>query len=114
MVNPTNELPVIDNGDRDVVFMVWDLDQQYLAMIKAYYPDGIEEPFNYAPAGNGAAPVHGVPREEGTIGRAAGAAGDLHARHRPGHRAAGAEPGHSRRARPPAWPTRCRPSGPAT
>jgi sugar lactone lactonase YvrE len=53
MVNAANDLPVIENGDRDVVFMVWDVDQQYLNTIKTYYPDGIEEQFNYAPGGNG-------------------------------------------------------------
>jgi DNA-binding beta-propeller fold protein YncE/4-amino-4-deoxy-L-arabinose transferase-like glycosyltransferase len=51
MTNPSQELPITDNGDRDVVFMVWDLNRHYLPVLRAYYPDGIEEPFNYNPQG---------------------------------------------------------------
>ncbi len=49
MVNPSQELPVIDNADRDIVFMVWNNNQQYLNTIKQYYPVGEEEPFYYFP-----------------------------------------------------------------
>ena len=48
MVNPSNELPVLDNGDRDIVFMVWDLNKHYLQVIKDYYPGGEEKPFFYS------------------------------------------------------------------
>jgi 4-amino-4-deoxy-L-arabinose transferase-like glycosyltransferase/sugar lactone lactonase YvrE len=49
MVNPTQELPVIDNGDRDVVFMVWDNNRQYLPVIEQYYPDGQTEQYYHSP-----------------------------------------------------------------
>jgi sugar lactone lactonase YvrE len=49
MVNPTQELPVLDNGDRDIVFMVWDNNKQYLDTIKQYYPVGQEEPYYHFP-----------------------------------------------------------------
>ncbi|MDQ5858089.1 MAG: PA14 domain-containing protein, partial [Acidobacteriota bacterium] len=48
MANPSNELPVVDDG-RDVVFMVWPVNKQYLPVIKAYYPEGVETPFHYGP-----------------------------------------------------------------
>ncbi|HUS15736.1 MAG TPA: PA14 domain-containing protein [Chloroflexia bacterium] len=55
MVNSSNELPVIENGDRDVVFMVWEPagDGQYLPVIQQYYPEGSSAPFNYSPDGQG-------------------------------------------------------------
>jgi streptogramin lyase len=51
MVNPTDELPVIENNDRDVVFMVWALNEYYLPVIKAYYPGGEEGKFNFSKDG---------------------------------------------------------------
>ena len=51
MVNPSQELPILDNGDRDVVFMVWDLNRHYLPVLRAYYPEGEEVPFYYNPQG---------------------------------------------------------------
>lgn len=49
MVNATNVLPVIDNGNRDVVFMAWQNTAFYLSIFKTYYPGGVEEPFVYGP-----------------------------------------------------------------
>jgi DNA-binding beta-propeller fold protein YncE len=49
MTNPSNVLPVIDNGDRDVVFMVWDVNKHYLPVLRAYYPEAEEQPFIYNP-----------------------------------------------------------------
>ena len=49
MVNASNDLPILDNRDRDAVFMVWDNNRQYLAVLKSYYPDGIEEDYKYGP-----------------------------------------------------------------
>ncbi|MEO8348342.1 MAG: PA14 domain-containing protein, partial [Acidobacteriota bacterium] len=51
MANPSNELPIVDDG-RDVVFMVWPNNRQYLPVIKAYYPEGVETPFHYGPPGS--------------------------------------------------------------
>lgn len=51
MANPSNELPVVDD-DRDIVFMVWPGNEQYLPVIKAYYPEGVETPFHYGPPGS--------------------------------------------------------------
>ncbi|HET9495693.1 MAG TPA: glycosyltransferase family 39 protein, partial [Chloroflexia bacterium] len=53
MTNPSNELPITDNGDRDVVFMVWELNRHYLPVLQAYYPGGEVEPFVYGPEGRG-------------------------------------------------------------
>jgi hypothetical protein len=53
MTNPSNVLPVLDNGDRDVVFMVWNLNSIYLPTLKAYYPGGEESTFSYGPNGGG-------------------------------------------------------------
>lgn len=53
MVNPSQELPIINNGDQDVVFEVWELNKQYLPIIKAYYPEGVQAPFNYSADGKG-------------------------------------------------------------
>jgi hypothetical protein len=47
MANPSNELPVLDDYGRDIVFMVWPGNAQYLSAIRAYYPDGVETPFDY-------------------------------------------------------------------
>jgi DNA-binding beta-propeller fold protein YncE len=49
MTNPTNELPVIDNQERDVVFMVWGLNRHYLSVLRTYYPGGAEKEFLYGP-----------------------------------------------------------------
>ena len=51
MVNPSNELPVFDAGDRDVIFIVWGVNQHYLNTIKAYYPEGKQAEFLYGPQG---------------------------------------------------------------
>ena len=48
LANPSSDLPVVDDG-RDVVFMVWPGNRDYLAVIKAYYPEGVETPFHYGP-----------------------------------------------------------------
>ncbi len=53
MINPSNELPVVNNGDRDLVFMVWSLNSHYLPVIKEYYPGGEEGPFVYGSNGIG-------------------------------------------------------------
>ncbi len=52
MINPANELPVLDDQNRDVYFMVWSLNQQYLDVLRAYYPQGTVEPFNFGPPGH--------------------------------------------------------------
>lgn len=52
MINPTNELPVIQKEDRDVVFMVWGLNRHYLSVLRTYYPGGEEEEFFYGPPEN--------------------------------------------------------------
>jgi DNA-binding beta-propeller fold protein YncE len=51
MTNPSQELPIINNGDKDVVFEVWDLNKHYLPVLKAYYPDGVQTPFYYSKDG---------------------------------------------------------------
>jgi sugar lactone lactonase YvrE len=51
MVNASNELPVLDNEDRDIYFMVWAVNRHYLDVIKAYYPDGTEKDYKYGPPG---------------------------------------------------------------
>ncbi len=53
MVNPANELPIINNEGRDVIFMVWGLNAHYLPAIKAFYPDGEQGDFIYGPDGRG-------------------------------------------------------------
>jgi sugar lactone lactonase YvrE len=53
MTNPAQELPVLNNEDRDVVFMVWGLNMHYLHEIEAYYPGGEESNFIYGPNGFG-------------------------------------------------------------
>ncbi|MFL5734786.1 MAG: PA14 domain-containing protein [Chloroflexia bacterium] len=52
MVNPTQDLPVVDNQGRDVVFMVWGNNVHYLPVIKAYYPDGEEGKFDFSKDGS--------------------------------------------------------------
>jgi 4-amino-4-deoxy-L-arabinose transferase-like glycosyltransferase/sugar lactone lactonase YvrE len=47
MVNPSSSLPIIDNGNRDIVFLVWPQDAHYLSVIKTYYPEGQEGTFTY-------------------------------------------------------------------
>jgi sugar lactone lactonase YvrE/4-amino-4-deoxy-L-arabinose transferase-like glycosyltransferase len=49
MVNPSDDLPIVGNGDRDAIFMVWDNNHQYLSVLKSYYPDGIEDDYHYGP-----------------------------------------------------------------
>ena len=52
MTNPTNDLPVIENDGRDIVFMVWGLNRHYLSVLRTYYPGGEEKEFLYGPPGN--------------------------------------------------------------
>lgn len=52
MINPSNLMPVLNNGDRDVVFMVWPFNQHYLSAFEQYYPGGEEADFNYGPVGS--------------------------------------------------------------
>lgn len=52
MINPSNLMPVLNNGDRDVVFMVWPFNLHYLSAFEQYYPGGEEADFNYGPAGS--------------------------------------------------------------
>jgi sugar lactone lactonase YvrE len=49
--NMSDLLPLTDEGDRDVVFLLWDVNQQYIPVLRSYYPDGEEIPFNYSPDG---------------------------------------------------------------
>ncbi len=51
MANPADELPVLNNNQHDVVFMVWDLNSHYLQAIKTYYPEGEEGTFMFGPSG---------------------------------------------------------------
>jgi hypothetical protein len=51
MANPSDELPIVDDREGDVVFMIWPNNDHYLPILKAYYPDGIESPFRYGPRG---------------------------------------------------------------
>ncbi|HUP27327.1 MAG TPA: PA14 domain-containing protein, partial [Chloroflexia bacterium] len=51
MTNPSDELPIINDEDRDVVFIVWDLNRHYLPVLKTYYPGGEEGNFTYGPEG---------------------------------------------------------------
>ena len=60
MVNSSDDLSILDNGDRDAMFMVWDNNRQYLAMLKSYYPDGMEEEYKYGPNRL----LHLLPRQE--------------------------------------------------
>jgi hypothetical protein len=47
MVNPAHDLPVLNNGDRDVVFMIAESHLAFLPMVKQFYPGGQEEAFSY-------------------------------------------------------------------
>ena len=49
MTNPSNELPILNNGDKDAIFMIWDLDRHYGPVIQTYYPNGVIAPFYYSP-----------------------------------------------------------------
>jgi PA14 domain/Dolichyl-phosphate-mannose-protein mannosyltransferase len=49
VLDPSDELPIIGNGDRDVVFMAWNVNAHYLPILKEYYPDGEEATFRYGP-----------------------------------------------------------------
>jgi hypothetical protein len=51
MANPSDELPIADARESDVVFMVWPVNRNYLDVIRSYYPNGIETPFRYGPVG---------------------------------------------------------------
>ena len=55
MVNPSDDLPILDNDNRDVVFMVWSLNANYMDVLKSYYPEGVEAPFTYG--ANGGSPL---------------------------------------------------------
>ncbi|MEO8287333.1 MAG: PA14 domain-containing protein [Chloroflexota bacterium] len=52
MANPSNELPVLDTGRRDIYFMVWPQDSQYLDALRVYYPEGESTPYVYGPPGD--------------------------------------------------------------
>jgi hypothetical protein len=45
--NAADILPVLDNGDRDIVFMFWGDNARYIPLIKAYYPSGEEHRYNW-------------------------------------------------------------------
>ncbi|MDQ2809017.1 MAG: PA14 domain-containing protein [Chloroflexota bacterium] len=47
LANAADTLPVLEAGDRDVVFMVWGLNAHYLTVLHDYYPEGRETPFYY-------------------------------------------------------------------
>lgn len=57
MINPANELPVIENDGRDLVFMLWSLNRHYLSVLRTYYPGGEEKDFFYGPPGNAPSPL---------------------------------------------------------
>ncbi|MEA2573706.1 MAG: hypothetical protein QOH93_1004, partial [Chloroflexia bacterium] len=52
MINPANDLPVVENDAGDVVFMVWGLNRHYLSVLRSYYPGGEEKDFFYGPPDN--------------------------------------------------------------
>ena len=52
MINPADTLPLPDSGDRDIYFMVWDTNKQYMDVLKAYYPEGQSEPYITLPNNN--------------------------------------------------------------
>ncbi|HKP53410.1 MAG TPA: PA14 domain-containing protein [Chloroflexia bacterium] len=64
--NPTNELPILNNDDRDVVFMVWDYTRQYLPVFEAYYPGGEKADYLYGPESSPSRPFvyYRVKREQ--------------------------------------------------
>jgi hypothetical protein len=51
MENPSNGLPLLDNEERDAVFVVWGNNSQYLPVIRLHYPGGEEGAFRYGPPG---------------------------------------------------------------
>ncbi len=51
MLNPSNALPVTNNGDRDVVYAIFGWNKQFLSVIKAYYPVGEEATYSLDPKG---------------------------------------------------------------
>ncbi len=53
LANAANDLPILDAGDRDVVFLVWDLNSHYLRALRDYYPEGHAQPYYYGPPANG-------------------------------------------------------------
>lgn len=48
-VNVSELLPILEDTDREVVFIIWQNNRHYLPMIRLMYPNGIEEPFLYGP-----------------------------------------------------------------
>ncbi|MBF6611629.1 MAG: glycosyltransferase family 39 protein [Chloroflexi bacterium] len=53
MVNASSDLPILDAENRDIIFMIWPQDAQYLSVIKAYYPNVEVNNFVYGPNGIG-------------------------------------------------------------
>jgi hypothetical protein len=49
MVNPSQDLPLINDASRDVMFMLWGSNAKYLPLIKSYYPDGEQGEFRFGP-----------------------------------------------------------------
>jgi DNA-binding beta-propeller fold protein YncE len=49
--NVSDILPLLGDADRDAVFLAWDITEQYLPILRAYYPGGEETPFFYSPDG---------------------------------------------------------------
>jgi sugar lactone lactonase YvrE len=47
IANVAEVLPIVDDDSAAAVFMVWPVNQQYLPILEAYYPEGIEEAFHY-------------------------------------------------------------------
>jgi hypothetical protein len=45
--NASDVLPLLDNQDRDAVFLVWAGNRQYLPILRQYYPDGKEAGYWY-------------------------------------------------------------------
>lgn len=52
VANASDALPILDNGERDAVFLVWSVGQQYLPLIRTYYPEAQEGRFLYGPPGH--------------------------------------------------------------
>ena len=49
--NASDLLPLLDNGERDAVFLVWASNRQYLPAIRLFYPEGEEGACRYGPPG---------------------------------------------------------------
>ncbi len=47
LLNPSDELPVTNDGGRDLIFMVYDKNIHYLPIIEAYYPGGEEGTYSW-------------------------------------------------------------------